>query len=134
MIGGYVLDPSTIGDFGRHTLSALQAVHELDMAAQAIVVPTTAMAEALAGFEAPEEVDRALLLFDLGVAVIDDLTRDNTESVATVQLTAKSETSLGMAHAAHAARTRAGKVVSRAPERWTSAHPDIVVREISDPQ
>lgn len=127
MIGGYVLDPSIISDFGRDALQAVQAVHELDMAAQAIIVPMTAMAEALSRLDTPEEVDRALFLLDFGVVVTDDLTRDNTESVATVQLTAKGETSLGMAHAALAARMRTARVISRIPERWAAAHPEIRV-------
>lgn len=130
MIGGYVLDPSTIADFGRDVLDAVQAVHELDFAAQAIVVPMTAMAEALTQLTIPEQVDRALLLLDFGVVVTDDLTRDNTESVATIHLSAKADTTLGMAHAALSARTRAADVVSRDPERWAAAHPEIKVRSI----
>jgi hypothetical protein len=132
MIGGYVLDPSTIEEFGRDTLYALQAVHELDLATQAIVVPTTAMAEALTGLDTPEEVDRALFLLDFGVVVTDDLTRDNTESVATVSSTAKGAMTLGMAHAAVASRARASKVVSAAPASWASAHPETDVRGIGE--
>jgi hypothetical protein len=133
VIGGYVLDPSTIGDFGRGDLDAVQAVYELDMAGQAIIVPMTAMAEALTHLETPEEVDRALFLLDLGVVVTDDLTCGNTESVATIHLTAKAETSLGMAHAALAARARTAKVVSRVPERWAAAHPEIGIRGLTGP-
>jgi hypothetical protein len=132
VIGGYVLDPSTIEGFGRDALYALQAVHELDMAAQAIVIPTTAMAEALTGLETPEEVERALFLLDFGVVVTDDLTRDNTESVATVSSTAKGAMSLGMAHAAVASRTRAATVLSSVPARWAAAHPATDVRGLSE--
>ncbi len=127
MIGGYVLDPSAIGDFGRDALHVLQAVHELDIAAQAIVIPMTAMTEALTRLETPEQVDRALCLLDFGVVVPDDLTRDNAESVATVHLTAKGETSLGMAHTAVAARERGATVVSCSPSGWAAAHPEVEV-------
>lgn len=133
MIGGYVLDPSTIGDFGREAWHALHAVHELDLAAQAIVIPATAMAEALTRLQTPEQVDRALLLLDLGVAVSDDLTRDNTATVATVHLTATGGTSLGVAHAAAAAQARAARVVTCAPETWASAHPEVEVTALEDP-
>jgi hypothetical protein len=133
MIGGYVLDPSIITDFGRDTVRALQAVHELDMAGQAIIIPMTAMTEALTRLETPGEVDRALLLLDFGVVVTDDLTRDNAESVATVHLTAKDETSLGMAHAALAARTRGARVVSQVPRHWAAAHPDTDVIDLGGP-
>jgi hypothetical protein len=133
VIGGYVLDPSAIGDFGRNALHAIQAVHELDMAAQPIVVPMTAMAEALTRLETPQDVDRALFLLDFGVVVPDDLTRDNTESVATVHLTAKGETSLGMAHTALAARTRTARVVSCVPDDWAAAHPDVDVTGLTGP-
>lgn len=133
MIGGYVLDPSTIGDFGREVWHAIHAVHELDMAAQAIVIPTTAMAEALTRLQTPEQVDRALFLLDLGVVVPDDLTRDNTVSVATIHLTAKGDTSLGVAHAAAAAQARAARVVTCAPETWAFAHPDIEVTPLEGP-
>ena len=132
MISGYVLDPSTIEDFGRDTLYALQAVHELDMAAQSIVVPTTAMAEALTGLDSPEDVDRALFLLDFGVVVTDDLTRENTESVATIASTAKGAMSIGMAHAAVASHARAATVVSAVPARWAAAHPDTDVRGLSE--
>lgn len=133
MIGGYVLDPSAIGDFGREALRALHAVHELDMAAQAIIIPTTAMAEALTRLETPEEVDRALFLLDLGVVVPDDLTRDNTALVATIHLTAKGETSLGVTHAAAAAQARTACVVTCAPQIWAAAHPDVEVTTLEDP-
>ncbi|MGH3377077.1 MAG: hypothetical protein ACRDP6_20290 [Actinoallomurus sp.] len=133
MIGGYVLDPSTIGDFGCDALHALQAVHELDLAAQAIIIPMTAMAEALTRLHTPEQVEQALLLLDLGVAVPDELTRDNTASVATLHLTAKGDTSLGMAHAALAARTRAAKVITCTADAWASAHPDVEVTAVEAP-
>ena len=133
MIGGYVLDPSTIKDFGRDEPNAIEAVHELDMAAQAIVIPMTAMAEALTRLDTPEQVEQALFLLDLGVVVPDDLTGDNTPSVATIHLTAKGDTSLGMAHAALAARTRAAKVVTSTPGAWLSAHPDVDVAALEDP-
>jgi hypothetical protein len=133
VIGGYVLDPSTIEEFGREAPHALHAVHELDMAAQAIVIPTTAMAEALTRLKTPEQVERALLLLDLGVAVPDDLTRGNTASVATIQLTATGETSLGMAHAALATRVRTARVVTCAPETWATAHPDVTVAALEGP-
>jgi hypothetical protein len=130
MIGGHVLDPSVIGDFGRDVLHALHAVHELDMAGQAIIVPTTAMAEALTGLWTPKEVERALFLLDLGVVVPDDLTRDNTASVATAHLTAVGDTSLGLAHTAVAAQRRAARVVTSAPDTWASAHPDVDVTSL----
>jgi hypothetical protein len=56
-----------------------------------------------------------LFLLDLGVVVPDDLTRDNTPSVATAHLTAEGDTTLGTAHAALAARTRTARVVTTAP-------------------
>ncbi|GLY81038.1 hypothetical protein [Actinoallomurus iriomotensis] len=133
MIGGYVLDPSTIGDFGRDAPHAVEAVHALDMAAQAIIIPMSAMAEALTRLDTPEQVDRALFLLDLGVVVPDDLTRDNTPSVATLHLAAEGDTTLGMAHAALAARTRTARVVTTAPGAWRSAHPDVAVAVIDRP-
>jgi hypothetical protein len=133
VIGGYVLDPSIIDDFGCDALHALQVIHELDMAAQAIVIPTTAMAEALTHLHTPEQVEQALLLLDLGVAVPDDLTRDNTASVATIHLTAKGDTTLGVAHAALAARTRTARVITCAADIWAAAHPDIEVTAIEAP-
>jgi hypothetical protein len=133
MIGGYVLDPSMIGDFGRDEPNAIEAVHELDMAAQAIVIPMTAMAEALIRLDTPEQVEQALFLLDLGVVVPDDLTADNTSSVATIHLTAEGDTSLGMAHVALVARRRAAKVVTSMPGTWLSAHPDVDVTAIEDP-
>ena len=133
MIGGYVLDPSTIGDFGRDRPHAVETVHALDMAAQAIVIPMSAMAEALTRLDTPEQVEQALFLLDLGVVVPDDLTRDNTPSVATIHLTAKGDTSLGMAHAALAARTRTARVVTSTPLVWSSAHPDVHVTAVGDP-
>ena len=133
MIGGYVLDPSTIGGFGRDEPNAIEAVHQLDMAAQAIVIPMTAMVEALIRLDTPEQVEQALFLLDLGVVVPDDLTGDNTPSVATIHLTAEGDTSLWMAHAALAARTRAAKVVTSTPSAWLSAHPEIDVTAIEDP-
>ena len=133
MIGGYVLDPSTIGDFGRDEPNAIEAVHQLDMAAQTIVIPMTAMAEALTRLDTPEQVEQALFLLDLGVVVPDDLTGDNTPSVATIHLTAEDDTSLGMAHAALAARTRVAKVVTSTPGAWLSAHPDVDVTALEDP-
>ena len=131
MIGGFVLDPATIAGFGRDEPHAVEAVHTLDMAAQAIVIPMTAMAEALTGLTTPEQVDQALFLLDLGVVVPDDLTRDNTPSVATAHLTAKGDTTLGTAHAALAARTRTARVVTTAPDVWRS-HPDVVVAALGD--
>lgn len=133
MIGGHVLDPSTISDFGREASHALHAVHELDMAAQAIVIPTTAMAEALTRLQTPEQVERALFLLDIGVVVPDDLTRHNTASVATIHLTARGDTSLGMAHTAAAAQARMARVITCAPVTWTAAHPDVPVVALEGP-
>lgn len=132
MIGGNVLDSSVIGAFGRDTLAALHAVHELDMASQAIIVPMAAMAEGLTSLDRPEEVERAMLLLEIGVVISDDLTADNVESVTTVQLTAKAETSLGMAHAAFAAHERGARVVTLSPERWQTAHPGIEMAEVTE--
>lgn len=133
MIGGYVLDPATIGAFGRDELPAVQAVYELHMAAQAIIIPTTAMAEALTRLETPRQVEQALFLLDLGVVVPDDLTRDNTSSVATVHLTATGHTTLGTAHTVVAAQTRTARVVSTTPGVWATAHPDVDVAALDDP-
>jgi hypothetical protein len=133
MIGGYVLDPSIIGDFGRDKAHAVEAVHALDMAAQAIIIPMSAMAEALTGLETPGQVEQALFLLDLGVVVPDDLTRDNTPSVATIHLAAEGDTTVGTAHAALAARTRTARVVTTAPRLWRSAHPDVSVAALEDP-
>lgn len=133
MIGGYVLDPSTIGDFGRDKPHAVEAVHTLDMAAQAIIIPMSAMAEALTRLETPDQVEQALFLLDLGVVVPDDLTRENTPSVATIHLAAEGHTTLGMAHTALAARTRTARVVTTAPGVWRSAHPDVAVTALEDP-
>lgn len=133
MIGGHVLDPSMIEDFGRDKPHAVDAVHELAVAAQAIIIPMSAMAEALTRLDTPQQVEQALFLLDLNVVVPDDLTRDNTPSVATIHLTAKCDTSLGMAHAALAARTRTARVLTSAPDVWLSAHPDIEVTALGAP-
>jgi hypothetical protein len=131
MIGGYVLDPSTIQAFGRGTAAALTVIDELDMAAQAILLPMTALAEALTALHTAEEVDRALVLLEFGAAVKNDLVSANVESIATAHLTARAETTLGMAHAAVAARERLWSVLTDRSEQWAAAHPEIDVARLS---
>jgi hypothetical protein len=125
VIAGAVLDPSTIAAFGRGDLDAMLSVHQFDTKAQVLVIPMTAMAEALTRLTTPKEVERALYLLEFRVAIGDDLRRDNVQSVATAHLTAKAETTLGVAHAAHASRERGWKVLTGDRGHWTAAHPDI---------
>ena len=99
-------------------------IDQYDMEAQAMLIPMTAMAEALTRLTAPHEAERALYLLEIGV-VIDGLGRENVRSVATAHLEAKAETTLGAAHAAHAARERSWKVLTGDRDHWATAHPDI---------
>jgi hypothetical protein len=125
VIAGAVLDPSAIVAFGRGEHGAMLSVHQFDMKAQALLIPMTAMAEALTCLTEPKEAERALSLLEFGVAVDDRLARDNIRSVATAHLGARSATTLGAAHAAHAARDRRWKVLTGDRARWTAAHPDV---------
>jgi hypothetical protein len=125
MIAGAVLDPSTITAFGRADPAAMLSIHQFDMKAQALLVPVTAMAEALTCLNAPQEAERALYLLEFGVVIDEGLARGNVRSVVTAHLDAKAETTLGMAHAAHAARERKWKVLTGDRARWATAHPEV---------
>ncbi|GLY92390.1 PIN domain-containing protein [Actinoallomurus iriomotensis] len=125
MIAGAVLDTSTIVAFGRGEPGAMLWVDQFDMKAQALLIPMTAMAEALTRLTRPAEAERALCLLEFGVAVDDGLDRENVRSVATAHLGAKIEITLGTAHAAHAARQRRWKVLTGDHALWTTAHPDV---------
>ncbi|MDN3354563.1 hypothetical protein [Actinomadura sp. DC4] len=124
MIAGAVLDTSVIVAFGRGSLDVMLLIDRFDMRAQPLVVPMTAMAEALTRLTAPHEAERALFLLEFGVVVGDGLGRDNVRSVATAGLEAKTETTLGMAHTAHAARERSWKILTGDRALWT-AYPDF---------
>lgn len=125
MIAGAVLDTSTIVAFGRGEPGAMLAIHQFDMKAQALLIPMTAMTEALVALGAENEAERALYLLEFGVAIGESLNRDNVRSVAIAGVEAKAETTLGAAHAARAARERNWKVLTGDPDLWTSAHPDV---------
>lgn len=127
MIGGVVLDPATIVAFGRGDYAALFTIDEIDLAAQAIVVPMTAITEALTQLEFPTEARTALELLSFGVAVHEDLTGDEAETVATRYVTAGdvTATTLGMSHAAVTSERRGWPVLTDSPKRWGAAHPDI---------
>lgn len=127
MIAGAVLDPSTIAAFGRGDPDTLLTIHQFDMKAQALLIPMTAMTEALARLTTPNEMERALYLLEFGVAIHDDLHRGNAQSVATAHLTARSDATLGMAHTALASRERRWKVLTRDQASWDAAHPDVDV-------
>lgn len=125
MIAGAVLDTSAIVAFGRGEPEAMLAIHQFDMKAQALLIPMTAMAEALVDLSAQHEAERALYLLEFGVAVDESLNRDNVRSVATAGVEAKAETTLGAAHAARAARERSWKVLTGDRDLWATAHPDV---------
>lgn len=125
MIAGAVLDPSTIVAFGHGEPAAMLSVHQFDMKAQALLIPMTAMAEALTCLTDPRQAERALYLLEFGVVIDDRLARDNVRSIATAHLAAKTEATLGTAHAAHAARERRWKVLTGDRAHWTAAHPDV---------
>jgi hypothetical protein len=125
VITGAILDTSTILAFGRADSGAMLSIHQFDMKAQALLIPMTAMAEALTRLTTPREAERALYLLEFGVAVDDGLGAVNVRSVATAHLDAKAETTLGAAHTAHAARERDWKVLTGDRTFWASAHPDV---------
>lgn len=125
MIAGAVLDPSMIVAFGRGEPGAMLSIHQFDMKAQALLIPATAMAEALTCLTTPRDAERALYLLEFGVVVDDSLRRDNVRSVATVHAGARAHTTLGAAHAAHAARERGWNVLTGDRAFWTEAHPDV---------
>jgi len=125
VIAGAVLDTSAIIAFGRGSPDAMLLIDQYDMKAQALLVPMTAMAEALTRLTAPHEAERALYLLEIGVVIDDGLGRENVRSVATAGLEAKAETTLGAAHAAHAAQERSWKVLTGDRGHWATAHPDI---------
>jgi hypothetical protein len=125
VISGAVLDTATIVAFGRADSGALLSIHQFDMKAQALLIPMTAMAEALTRLTMPKEAERALYLLEFGIAVDDGLEAVNVRSVATAHLGAKAETTLGAAHTAHAAREREWKILTGDRTFWASAHPDV---------
>jgi hypothetical protein len=124
---GAVLDTATIVAFGRGEPEAMLWVDQFDMRAQALLIPMTAMAEALTQLTSPPEAERALCLLEFGVTVDDGLERANVRSVVTAHLSAQTTTTLGMAHVAHAARRRSWKVLTGDQALWAAAHPDIAV-------
>jgi uncharacterized protein with PIN domain len=125
MIAGAVLDTSAILAFGRGSPEAMLLIDQYDMKAQTLVVPMTAMTEALTQLTVPHEAERALYLLEFGVVVGESLSRGNVRSVATAGLEAKAETTLGSAHAAHSARERSWKILTGDPSHWATAHPDV---------
>lgn len=125
MIAGAVLDTSAIIAFGRGSPDAMLLIDQYDMKAQALLVPMTAMAEALTQLTTSREAERALHLLEFGVVVDESLGCDNVRSVATAGLEAKAATTLGTAHAAHAARERSWKVLTGDRAHWATAHPDV---------
>jgi uncharacterized protein with PIN domain len=125
VIAGAVLDTSAIVAFGRGDPDAMLLVDRFDVKAQALLIPLTAMAEALMGLTAQHEAERALLLLEFGVVIDDSLRRDNLRSVATAGVEGKTETTLGTAHAAHAARERNWKVLTGDRAHWRTVHPDV---------
>jgi hypothetical protein len=125
VIAGAVLDASAIAAFGRGDPGAMLAIHQFDTKAQALLIPMTALAEALVGLTSQHEAERALYLLEFGVVVDENLSRDNVRSVATAGIEAKAETTLGAAHAARAARERNWKVLTGAYDHWANARPDI---------
>lgn len=125
MIAGAVLDTSAIMAFGRGSPDAMLLIDQYDMKAQTLLVPMTAMAEALVQLTTPYEAERALYLLEFGVVVDESLSRANVRSVATAGLAAKGETTLGAAHAAHSARERSWKILTGDPAHWATAHPDV---------
>jgi uncharacterized protein with PIN domain len=125
VIAGAVLDTSAIIAFGRGDPGAMLAIHQFDMKAQALLIPMTAMTEALVLLGTQHEAERALYLLEFGVAIDESLSRDNVRSVATAGVEAKAETTLGTAHAARAARERSWKVLTGDRDLWATAHPDV---------
>lgn len=124
MIAGAVLDTSAIVAFGRGDPGAMQAIHQFDQKAQALLIPMTAMTEALMELAA-HEAERALYLLEFGVVVDESLSRDNVRSVAIAGIEARAQTSLGAAHAARAARERNWKVLTGDRAFWAVTHPDV---------
>ena len=125
MIAGAVLDTSAILAFGRGSPEAMLLIDQYDMKAQTLLVPMTAMAEALMRLTAPHEAERALSLLEFGVVIGESLSRGNVRSVTTAGLEAKAETTLGAAHAAHSARERTWKILTGDPSHWATAHPGV---------
>jgi uncharacterized protein with PIN domain len=124
VIAGAVLDTSAIMAFGQGSPEAMLLIDQYDMKAQTLLIPMTAMAEALIRLTAPREAERALYLLEFGVVIGEDLSRGNVRSVATAGLEAKAETTLGAAHAAHSARERSWKILTGDLAHWATAHPD----------
>jgi hypothetical protein len=125
VIAGAVLDTSTITAFGRADPGAMLAIHQFDAKAQPLLIPMTALAEALTSMVTSREAERALYLLEFGAVVDDDLRRDNMRSVISARLGATARTTLGTAHAAHAARARRWKVLTGDLALWSAAHPDV---------
>lgn len=125
MIAGAVLDTSAIVAFGRAEPEAMLLVDQHDMKAQGLLIPMTAMTEALVSLTARHEAERALYLLEFGVVIDESLSRDNVRSVATAGIEAKAETTLGTAHAARAARERSWKVLTGDRGHWAAAYPDV---------
>jgi uncharacterized protein with PIN domain len=122
---GAVLDTSAILAFGRGSPDAMLLIDQYDMKAQTLLVPMTAMAEALTQLTVPREAERALYLLEFGVVVGESLSHGNVRSVATAGLEAKAGTTLGAAHAAHSARERSWKILTGDPSHWATAHPGV---------
>jgi hypothetical protein len=127
MIGGFVLDQASIEDFARLDSDVLQAIERLDLLAQAVVIPVTCLAEALARLESPQEAEHAQFLVSFGVAVTDDLTPANAETVAVIYRAAAAEATMGMAHAVAIAQQRSWPVLTTDPKRWRHAYPDVEI-------
>lgn len=125
MIAGAVLDTSAILAFGRGSPDAMLLIDQYDMKAQTLLVPMTAMAEALMRLTAPHEAERALYLLEFGVVIGESLSRGNLRSVVAAGLEAKAETTVGAAHAAHSARERRWKILTGDLVHWATAHPDV---------
>jgi uncharacterized protein with PIN domain len=125
VIAGAVLDTSMIVAFGRGEPGAMLSIHQFDMKAQALLIPMTAMAEALTRLTTPRDAERALYLLEFGVVVDDGLRRDNVQSGATIQVGARAQTTLGAAHAAHVAQERGWKILTGDRAHWAAAHPHV---------